>query len=472
MNGETLLNGVHSKSRMRSLAILFTEKYLINTSSSVLCLFIILFLTSPTVFAIECFTIGSDSSEVRQLQGTPNKINRHEYLGYELWWYGSSNVKISLNTGKVIEWSSSRSKLQVKLEPGSNTTNLPYFTRGSHKDDVLRLQGTPTSVDRRDYLGYEMWWYGSSNVKISLNTDRVIEWSSSNTKLHVKLEPGSNTSQLPYYTRGSHKDDVLRLQGTPTSVDRRDYLGYEMWWYGSSNLKISIKSKCVLAFINSGNLKTQDNDSEKHLTTVSQHYNYGDVTLYYDENSAYTGIFSIDVHDDIYYGISNDGVALFFDNEFQPLHVTAYWNDDEYIIQPTSKTIDMTWYNDFKSGISLIDISGDLSGSGSAMQFGNMTFYDLVFDDGLSVSGTSMEFDPITFDDFYTSYGVSITGSRMTIGDFTFGDWSTSTGMDISGTSTDMGNIIFHDYTTSDGKTITGSTIEIGDWQFIELEEW
>ena len=52
-----------------------------------------------------------------------------------------------------------------------------YFTRGSSMDDVLRVQGTPTSINTYRVLGNEVWTYGASTVTFDLQTKRVTEWS-------------------------------------------------------------------------------------------------------------------------------------------------------------------------------------------------------------------------------------------------------------------------------------------------------
>lgn len=59
-----------------------------------------------------------------------------------------------------------------------------YFTRGSHEDDVLRLQGTPSQINR--YSTSKTWWFGRSTVEIDLRTRRVLEWDN-NGNLKVQL---------------------------------------------------------------------------------------------------------------------------------------------------------------------------------------------------------------------------------------------------------------------------------------------
>ena len=48
------------------------------------------------------------------------------------------------------------------------------FTRGSHRDDVLRLQGTPDKIS--GFGDSELWWYGRSTVSISKRDGLVEEW--------------------------------------------------------------------------------------------------------------------------------------------------------------------------------------------------------------------------------------------------------------------------------------------------------
>ena len=192
------------------------------------------------------FTRGSHQDDVLRIQGTPDRIDT--YSAHEVWWYGRSSVNVSTRSQQVLEWSNSGRNLTVRLDPGSNTTSAAYFTRGSHQDDVLRIQGTPDRIDT--YSAHEVWWYGRSSVNVSTRSQRVFEWSNSGRNLTVRLDPGSNTTSAAYFTRGSHQDDVLRIQGTPDRIDT--YSAHEVWWYGRSSVNISTRSQQVLEWSNSG----------------------------------------------------------------------------------------------------------------------------------------------------------------------------------------------------------------------------
>jgi len=59
-----------------------------------------------------------------------------------------------------------------------------YFTFGSHKDDVIRLHGTPTDV----LPSINVWYYGLSSVDFD-SSDRIVGWSNSANNLRVQATP-------------------------------------------------------------------------------------------------------------------------------------------------------------------------------------------------------------------------------------------------------------------------------------------
>ena len=139
-------------------------------------------------------------------------------------------------------------------EPGADASGSSslYFTQGSHRDDVLRIQGTPSSINR--YSDHEVWRYGFSTIDISLRDGCVTEWSNTGN-LKVKMDAGPNVTGDGTFTRGSHRDDVLRIQGTPSSINR--YSDHEVWRYGFSTIDISLRDGCVTEWSNRGNLKVR-----------------------------------------------------------------------------------------------------------------------------------------------------------------------------------------------------------------------
>ncbi len=137
----------------------------------------------------------------------------------------------------------------------SRSTNADYrnvFTRGSHSDLVLRLQGTPDGINT--YSSKEVWWYGSSTVDIDTRTSLVLSWSNHSGNLRASLSPRRTISGARSFTRGSPSDLVLQLQGTPDGINT--YSSKEVWWYGSSTVDIDTRTSLVLSWSNhSGNLR-------------------------------------------------------------------------------------------------------------------------------------------------------------------------------------------------------------------------
>ena len=85
--------------------------------------------------------------------------------------------------------------LRSAAAPAPHVTGSEFFTRGSHQDDVLRLQGTP---DRITALSdSEIWGYGLSTVTISTESREVTEWWNLEGNLRVRLVPGHLSSGTP-----------------------------------------------------------------------------------------------------------------------------------------------------------------------------------------------------------------------------------------------------------------------------------
>ena len=83
------------------------------------------------------------------------------------------------------------------------------FTRGSHRDDVLRIQGTPSSINQ--YSDHETWWYGVSTIDISLRDQRVTEWNNLGRNLKVSLDAGPNVTDAQTFTLGSQGEEVFQI---------------------------------------------------------------------------------------------------------------------------------------------------------------------------------------------------------------------------------------------------------------------
>jgi DnaJ domain len=90
-------------------------------------------------------------------------------------------------------------------------TILENFTIGSTKKDVLTVQGIPTASSP------DTFEYGAS--KVFFSGDKVIGWENAPVwvHLHVELRPAHPVDGTThYFSKGSTRDEVLAVQGTPT----------------------------------------------------------------------------------------------------------------------------------------------------------------------------------------------------------------------------------------------------------------
>ncbi|MGE3541710.1 MAG: J domain-containing protein [Candidatus Tectimicrobiota bacterium] len=107
-------------------------------------------------------TVGSTPEEVRAIQGPP------AYASERLWEYRGS--RLYFRDGRVSGWDIwPAAPLQVHLLPTVQVMPRPtWFSRGSSKDEVLTVQGTPTRLTEH------VWEYGASRVFFTDN--RVSTW--------------------------------------------------------------------------------------------------------------------------------------------------------------------------------------------------------------------------------------------------------------------------------------------------------
>lgn len=179
---------------------------------------------APPALPVERFTLGSSERDVLRVQGPPDRRSGGR------WVYGLSEVRFQ--DGRVVGYDNFDGRLRVVLRPSekSGTGGPPgdFFTLGSTKDDVVRVQGTPTGVRG------PVWHYGFSSVRFF--EDRVVDFDNSFGNLKIRLLPSpeylAKTGGVApsFFTIGSSADEVLAVQGTPSRVRGN------MWFYGFSDV--------------------------------------------------------------------------------------------------------------------------------------------------------------------------------------------------------------------------------------------
>jgi hypothetical protein len=122
-------------------------------------------------------------------------------------------------------------------EPEETSPDRPFFTLGSTKKEVLRVQGKPSKV-----YG-QTWVYGLSDV--TFKEGRVWRYHNFDGTLQVQIVPSpsaTNDYSPQFFSLGSSKDEVVRVQGAPTRVEGNK------WSYGFG--EIYFRDGVVIGFNN------------------------------------------------------------------------------------------------------------------------------------------------------------------------------------------------------------------------------
>ena len=223
-------------------------------------------------------TIGSRKEDVARIQGPPDSTHPDSMdTRKETWSYDDVGVFFFGTSGRVEAWSSHEGRLKVGMTQGPNATKSESFTTGSHKDDVVRLQGTPYRVDIDEEFEFksdiglegryikisERWYYHEGVIEFDISTGRVRGWQNTGGSLKVPasrrkqpdrrpapvkpelgvesstLDPPDSDipkfqSQAESFSLGSSKLDVRKVQGPPDKVDRKIRLDQERWTYNGA----------------------------------------------------------------------------------------------------------------------------------------------------------------------------------------------------------------------------------------------
>jgi outer membrane protein assembly factor BamE (lipoprotein component of BamABCDE complex) len=124
-------------------------------------------------------------------------------------------------------------------EQPKTPTVYAQFTLGSTKDEVIAIQGTPTTVRPAQGYADEVWRYDYSDVTFDKN-GRVKGWDNFDKNLKVSMTPKPLPTATPKtqskpseptqtFTVGSTKDEVATIQGTPNSINK--FSDGEEWWH-------------------------------------------------------------------------------------------------------------------------------------------------------------------------------------------------------------------------------------------------
>lgn len=198
--------------------------------------------------------IGSSRAMVIKVQGQPSSTDRYDSMCKEVLNYGKGFVE--LNNGVVVRYED----FDHKFKAAAPDITLPpiqdrsAWNLGSLKDDVFRIQGTPTRVVQYDYSERETLYYGNSTIDFA--KQRVIGYDNQAGNLKVYVVPTVTNPSSNTWTLKSDREEIFLVQGTPTRVQVDPSACAETLYYGNSS--ITLKNGFITGYDNlDNNLRVQ-----------------------------------------------------------------------------------------------------------------------------------------------------------------------------------------------------------------------
>lgn len=189
--------------------------------------------------SVGMWSIGSRRIDVLKIQGNPTHEARYDALCQEVMYYGNSMVEFS--NGVVVKYDDLDKNLKAAPEDAAmvKASDAYVWTLGSSREDVFGVQGTPDRVTRYDSLHKETLYYNNSLIELTENF--VTGYSNLDGTLRVAIASietvGSNDS-WDSWTIGSDRNNVFRVQGTPTQVTLDHSSCRETLNYGESTIEL------------------------------------------------------------------------------------------------------------------------------------------------------------------------------------------------------------------------------------------
>jgi len=196
------------------------------------------------------FMLGSTAAEVISVQGAPSRVQG------QTWIYGLSEIQF--RNGRVWKFNNFDGTLRVRMQPEvSDDHAIPdYITLGSKEQEVLLVQGTPTRVDG------DKWYYGFA--ELVFKNGRVAEYDNYFGTLKMRILPsspfGPEQPARDFFTIGSSPNEVLAVQGTPTSIGgNRWSFNFAFVFFRNGKVHSVTDSEGTLRFIAPENPATTSN---------------------------------------------------------------------------------------------------------------------------------------------------------------------------------------------------------------------
>ncbi|NET32154.1 MAG: hypothetical protein F6K19_09140 [Cyanothece sp. SIO1E1] len=170
-----------------------------------------------------------------------------------------SSSSYTMAQEKVVEYQRNLAYAQGKVFEKFDGTEAfkNFWTLGSQKEDILRIQGTPTQMSTYEALCRESLHYGDSTVKLSYGIAMEYDNPDSNLRVILNLPTTADSNHLKRaWNLGATLEQVFEIQGIPTRVNHSEFSGQKTLYYGDSS--VEVRDDVVIGYDNAGqNLKVR-----------------------------------------------------------------------------------------------------------------------------------------------------------------------------------------------------------------------
>ena len=190
-------------------------------------------------------------------------------------------TKIKLKEKELITTTSSIiPPIEPKTKEIKEKNSKSYFSIGSTKEEVLRVQGNPLSIqDIHRANGMRQVWTFSDNSTVTFYENRVVGfrniYSPGELKVRMINADKITSNSEDYFTIGSTKEEILKIQGTPLSISEpcaED--DPEAWVYNQGIIKL-LNGKLVSYNNSSNQLKVRVIPVDKSNIVLSTYFTIG-----------------------------------------------------------------------------------------------------------------------------------------------------------------------------------------------------
>jgi hypothetical protein len=203
---------------------------------------------SSPVPSAEVFRLGVNRA-ISAAAVTQTATSQTEWQTIAAWWEEavtlmkqvpsfSPNIAVAQSRIPAYEDNLTYAKQRAERSPQSQFSRA-LWSKGVRRAEVIRIQGNPTQTERYDALCKELLYYGRSTVELNNGIVVRAEDIDRNLRISTSQAPIFTTLSTTDWTLDSPKEDLFRIQGTPTRIIRYDSSRKDALYYGDSTVYLS-----------------------------------------------------------------------------------------------------------------------------------------------------------------------------------------------------------------------------------------